>query len=315
MNNSFDHILMNAIFKCSGWRRTEDDEARKGFANLYHFTTENIYGYINKFDLNNKSLLTVGSSGDQVINASLFNCKNITVVDICPYTKFYFYLKKASILTLEYEEFLEFFCYSNYSKVNDGNKGIFNKEKFIKIRNILRLLDYEPYLFWDDLFQEFNSVQIRTGVFSEDYDYVNVLKKVNPYMYNEEYFKKTKEMIKNINPKFITDDICKIKLFEEFDNIWLSNIGTYYSIEELKEIVESLSLYLKENGQMLMCYLYETKEDTPYQEEWPDVYNLKKTIPLFKEYITEFYTFEGINGISNNDDDIKDSVLIYKKIK
>ena len=63
------------------------------------------------FDLKDKSLLTVGSSGDQVINASLKNCKDITVLDINPFTKYYFNLKKAAILTLKYEEFCKFFCY------------------------------------------------------------------------------------------------------------------------------------------------------------------------------------------------------------
>ena len=42
------------------------------FKLIYKFTTENISGYIKEFDFKNKSLLTVGSSGDQVINAYRF---------------------------------------------------------------------------------------------------------------------------------------------------------------------------------------------------------------------------------------------------
>ena len=78
MNNYFESVLTNAILRCEG-KYTYDDECRQGFSRIYPFTTENISGYIDKFDLGNKSLLTVVSSVDQVINASLFNCTDQTV--------------------------------------------------------------------------------------------------------------------------------------------------------------------------------------------------------------------------------------------
>ena len=39
------------------------------FYSIYPFTTENISGYIDCFDLDKHNLLTVGSSTDQVLNA------------------------------------------------------------------------------------------------------------------------------------------------------------------------------------------------------------------------------------------------------
>ena len=78
------------------------------FDKIYNFTTENIDGYIDKFDLKDKSLLTVGSSSDQVLNAFYCGCKDITLMDINPYIKEYFYLKKAAIITLDYEDFFKF---------------------------------------------------------------------------------------------------------------------------------------------------------------------------------------------------------------
>lgn len=56
-----------------------DDLGIGNFINIYPFTTENIAGYINEFELKDKSLLTVGSSGDQVINAALYDCQDITL--------------------------------------------------------------------------------------------------------------------------------------------------------------------------------------------------------------------------------------------
>lgn len=99
MTKNFEQYLKYDIDICEG------KFVDKIFAEIYPFTTENIYGYLNQFDLSNKSLLTLGSSCDQAINAIMHNCRDITVLDICPFTKFYFYLKKAAILSLSYEEF------------------------------------------------------------------------------------------------------------------------------------------------------------------------------------------------------------------
>lgn len=86
MCDNFEKVLNCAIDICEDkyikWKYSGS------FFRPYPFTTENISGYIKEFDLKNKSLLTLGSSGDQVINAALFNCRNIHVIDICPFTKF-----------------------------------------------------------------------------------------------------------------------------------------------------------------------------------------------------------------------------------
>ena len=65
--------------KCSGWAISYPFHT---FDKMYPFTTENISGYIDNFDLEGKSLLTVGSSCDQIYNASLKGCKDITILDI-----------------------------------------------------------------------------------------------------------------------------------------------------------------------------------------------------------------------------------------
>ena len=78
MEENFDIVLDNAIKRCEGLV-IYDKAFNKGFNQIYPFATENISGYIDKFDLKDKSLLTVGSSGDQVINAILYGCKKISV--------------------------------------------------------------------------------------------------------------------------------------------------------------------------------------------------------------------------------------------
>lgn len=117
---------------------------------IYPFTTENIAGYIDCFDLEDKTLLTVGSSGDQVINAALKGAREITLLDINPCAKYYYYLKEAGILEFSLAEFNKFFryirCY-DYPKYLNNNKKVFNKLYYRKIKDTLQALDNDSYLF------------------------------------------------------------------------------------------------------------------------------------------------------------------------
>lgn len=307
MKESFDQRLQCAIDICEGMFVDRE------FVQIYPFTTENISGYIKEFDLNNKSLLTLGSSSDQVINASMFDCKDISILDICPFTKFYFYLKKAAILSLSYEEFLFFFCYRSFYPHLKDNNDVFNKETFLKFKETLRLLDYESYLFWDELFSLYEPLKIRKEIFEYDEDKPSVLKVVNLYLKDELSFDKCRKSIKNINPKFIIGDIKNIKLDRNYDNIWLSNLGQYSEIEDLKNIVDSLFKNLNEEGKMLVCYLYQTTKDTEYREEWAKIYNLKEVYKVFNNYVLKLNSFIGLRGIMCDWEKSQDSVLIYKK--
>ena len=202
MNKYFESIVANAILHCEG-RCTDDDIFREGFSKIYPFTTENISGYISNFDLNNKSLLTVGSSGDQVINPTFYNCKDITVIDICPYTKFYFYLKKSALLTLNYNQFLNFFCYNDFPKTFEDNINAFNIKSYKKIYSVLRLLDYESYLFFDELFNLFDSKTIKENLMDFDESRNGVICGYNNYLRNEITYNILKKELHNISFKFI----------------------------------------------------------------------------------------------------------------
>lgn len=315
MNNYFESILRDAVFKCEGYY-VNDDINKRGFSRIYPFTTENISGYIEKFDLCGKSLLTVGSSLDQVINASLFGCKDQTIIDICPYTKYYFYLKKAAIIIFTYDEYFDFFCYDDYPRFCKKNKLVFDKNKYMKLKDILRLLDFESFLFWDELFSQFNSITIRENLFSNDEDRDIVLKTTNLYMRDKFYFDNVKKSIRDINPKFMIGDIFDIEINSVYDNIFLSNIGKYHDLEYFKLLIDKMVNNLNDNGKMLICYLYNTTIDSKYREEYADIYNLKKVYSLLGSYITSMETFCGVKGILFGDDKIgRDSVLIYNKHK
>ena len=312
MEEYFESVLLEAILRCDGCFFT-GDKLRKGFGQIYPFTTENINGYIKNFDLNNKSLLTVGSSADQVINASLFDCRDITVIDINPYTKFYFYLKLASIIDLSYDEFCLFFCYRDYPKYCKNNKDVFSKKLYEKVKSSLRILDYESYLFWDELFNTYNGEVIRKKLFSYDEYNLRVINNINLFMSSDEYFNVTKEKVKKIIPVFIIGDIFDITLDKKFDNIWLSNLGTYHKLNEVKLLVDKIYNNLNDNGKLLMCYLYETNEYSKYEVNWQEIYNLNKVFDKFSEYNLELVNFIGIRDIIFEKNRDNDAMILIKK--
>lgn len=108
------------------------------FMSIYSFSTENVKGYIDYFDLKNKSLLTVGSSGDQIINAYNKGCRDLTLIDINPFAKYYINLKIAGILSLTYQEF-ELFFFRNIGLHKNNSR--YNLELFNKLSNTLKAID------------------------------------------------------------------------------------------------------------------------------------------------------------------------------
>lgn len=309
---NFESILDGAIKRCEG-KIIDDPAFHKRFDKIYPFTTENISGYINEFNLIDRKLLTVGSSGDQVLNAIYKNCCDITVLDINPYTKFYYYLKTASIIELSKDEFLDFLRYKDYPDVFKENKNIFNKNYYEKLKLTLRLLDYESYLFWDELFNTYSGKQIRDNLFFMDEDRTTVIEKSNLYLNNQNY-EKLKEKLKKINPNFVNGDIFKKQLPELYDVIWLSNIGTYLSRHFLKKMTDKIDNVLNDNGELLISYLYQTIPTTKYQKGWNPIYNLEETLKKLEKYNPKFISFTGVKGLKFNDDSMKDSILVYKKI-
>lgn len=309
-NSDFYHLLDNAVKICNG---DYVEDFYQPFQSIYPFTTENISGYIDLFKLKNNSLLTVGSSGDHQINAALYDCKDITTIDICPYTKLYIYLKIACLIELTKKEFLRFLCYKGYPSTFKDNKDVFNLKIFYKIRDALRILDYESYLLWDELFQSFNPEEIRKMLFSSDEDRCQVIISCNPYLSSEIAYQEAKEKIKKAKLKFIIGDIFKESINDTFDNIWLSNIGTYKSRHFVKIMTSKMSELLKEDGTLLISYLYQTTKDTKYQEDWQLIYDLEKTFAILEAFYPELITFLGVKGIKFADKSIKDSILISKR--
>lgn len=308
MEKTFDDNMTSVI------RSMENGYLNNGMFNkIYPFTTENISGYYNKFTLNNKSLLTVGSSSDQALNAVLNGASNVTVVDLCPYTKYYYYLKKAALMSLNREEFIEFFA-STLNK-NNINKRMFNKESFDKISNNLKSLNFEAYMFWEELFKNYDVFDVRKVLFNSDEHTPKELKSMSPYLYNECAYRELRSRIEKSYINFITSDVFNSNIKEKYDSIWLSNISQYNTLEHLLEAYQKLiDNNLNDDGLLMLSYIYEISNQVIANGNY-DIYNIKKYEEAFNEYIICVDRFESVKSIGGEVTGSEDATVTFVKRK
>lgn len=307
---NFETDLVRATSICDGLFRSYEGE----FSRVYPFTTENISGYIDLFDFNNKSLLTVGSSGDQILNAYYNGCRDITLFDINRYAKYYVYLKIAGIISLSYEEFKCFFFKHTSSPFKD-NKYMFSKGLFNKIKDNLRYLDFESYLFFDELFSNYEGKKVRDRLFNDDEDRYRVIIGSNNYLRDEDSYNELKRKLKSIYFNFIRGNIFEDDITGMFDNIFLSNLCTTSGLDKLKELLIKLdSCNLKDKGSILLAYLWDIKFDsTKYSKDWIDAYKIPIVKEKLSEFITEAHNITGVKDILFEDNFCNDLVLVYRK--
>jgi hypothetical protein len=287
------------------------------FSTIFPFTNVNIGGYFPLFDFKDKSFLTIGSSCDPIINAAYLGCAEQTLIDINPFTKEYFWLKKACLMVLDRKEFKNYFCYRNYFPHLVDNRNALNLESFEKITPHLRIFDYESYLFWKILFSKYKGEQIRRNLFTLDEENGNVLEKTNLYLRDDNSYTKAREAMRAVVPKIIESDIYKYDDFGSYDNINLANLAqfarTSKDLVNFKCLVDKLADHLNIDGTMLVAYLFDTVKNTKYENNYPIVFNLPVTIELLKEYSSEFVTFTSPTGILWEDDRKPDSAIVFRK--
>lgn len=280
------------------------------FHTIYPFATENINDYTKYFDLKDKSLLTVGSSGDQAINALLEGSKDVTVLDICPYTEMYYYLKIAGILALDKDEFMNFFsthiCYGR-------NPYSFNSKTYDRIKDSLRHVSNEGYEFWNALFSKYPGHIVRTHLFTNDERDKNSVIRFNNYLANDENYEKVKEIVMHNKVKFINGSISSFKSDKKFDNIWLSNIAAYLSISDIRNMFLDFLPYLNEDGKMLLAYIYHVCNGYTNINPHYSNHKAEDLYELLKDYKFGQEEFEGVQSISYGKKNSIDKILTYKK--
>lgn len=298
---------------------------------LYPFCNENIGELFSYFDFRDKNVLSVLASSDQILDMHLRGAKNITTFDINWMTKYYYYLKKAAIMSgISFEEFVEYFCFEDYDK--GCNRTAFNQDTFERIRNYL---PEDMKIFWSRLYNSYSPQDIRVpyGMFTIDENSKDVLSGTVAY-FNEENFEILRETIHNLNINFINSDIKTLPIYLEgkYDIMYFSNIiqyteGLFKNYNELdnitnqksqllkfKNLLNQFYKYLVPGGYCLVGYLYEPE----YTDRDVAIFNKKLRKEIFNE---DNYFYLYIRAVQNFQRKMKfdvisqkqDTCLVYKR--
>ena len=192
---------------------------------------------------------------------------------------------------------------------------MFSEEIFNKIKNNLRQFDYESYLFFDELFSLYSPDKIRDELFNDDEDRTIVIKGMNKYLQDEQSYNKIKAIIKKIHFEYQCGNIFEDNINGNFDNIFLSNLCSITSLENLKTLLQKLDKNnLNSKGSVLFGYLWNISFNSKnYQNNWKDIYKIPIVKEFFKDYISQYYPIIGPRDILRKEDTKSDLILIYRK--
>lgn len=220
----------------------------------FAISNEQLAKVFDNLNLTNKKVLTVGSSGDQVLNSILCGSKDVTIIDANIYSQYFIEYKLAFIKNLDFNNFKnlfikpEFFDWKIYAKISH--------ELSPKVKQ-----------FWDTLILEidndsysdkFSSKTIKDNMLMVDHTDRHSL-----FYKDEKVYNKLQKLLKNADLKinYITaelEDFPKI-LNQKYHYINLSNIYDYYMQNKQKftKIIEELyEKNLYNNGSMVVNYCF-----------------------------------------------------------
>lgn len=223
----------------------------------YVFTNENVAGYVKKFNLQGKDVLTVAASGDHVFECLLAGAKSVETFDINANQRLVMELKSHMIKNLPYEHFMDFFFES---------KNLFNSKIIQPIFDTFsqKLQNYVTSFYKQRLNSPIKSMFI-------DYDYIDI--KNISYLADKEKYNQLARKIPNKIPFFNTE-IHQIPYLSKkcYDIIFMSNIYDYlYNTEVIDPYNKLVRCYnlllrplsefnLKQNGYIVFHYLWDTEQ-------------------------------------------------------
>lgn len=274
-----DDIVLAQQIVSGKYSNYDDSKVYHDNSFIYKFSNEMI-SYYHKYLENRKKALIITASGDQILNSILAGTYDITSCDISRFPKYFFELKKAAILSLTKDEYLDFFL------KDDCYDDILNDDLYDKIRENLKEENKE---FWDGLFQFFEGGEIyNSQLFSHEIITPYTVISRNNYMKDDNY-EKLQQQIKKVNVNHKVGDIRDILLTDnnKYDLVNLSSIIYFYR-SDYKELLKNINL--NEKG-IVLSYLFDNKRKRKYEE-----------IFFEEEFTLDYLT-------------PNDCTLVYKKVK
>ena len=221
---------------------------------IYPFSNENLPETYDYLDPEGKKVLTVGSSGDQVLLALAKDAKKITLIDANPMSLAYLELKLAALKCLKQEEYMDMFY------------GDFLSHKYYaKVSHLL-----SPYVreFWEELYlnssiQEF--YKCNRFLFQPTMPREKAKSRINAYFNVSELYDNAKANLGKceIDFKCASLDQFASSVDDKYDIILLSNVCDYVRQENLYYQIFALGHRLNNNGKIEMSYHF-----TSQKQDW-----------------------------------------------
>jgi len=195
-------------------------------SSVYKTTNENMcdHNYVELLK-NNKSVLSVIGSGDQILNAILYDSFNIDAFDINRFAKYYLEFKMAAVMTLSYDEYLSFF-YDNKTFKRKNYQRIVNNMKGDPQEFWDSIADYKGLIIGKDKFKPnrvYNSGLFIKGEIPRERAVID-----NPYLNRENYYL-LREKLKDARINYYKGNISELSksIDKSYDFVNLSNICMY----------------------------------------------------------------------------------------
>ena len=234
-----------------------EDERKRNFTleNIFGFSNEDLQHLFSHLPVQDKRVATVGSSGDQVLNAIDYGAKEVTFIDGNPYAIPAVELKLSAIKNLSYDEFMEYWTHD----------GLLNHKFYSKISHDL---SEDTKMFWETLLLETGDAGKEV---LERFSHAGSFRRTNkldikpfPIMaYGSEFYRdpkrynELKAKMPQCKVECIHADLSQFGqvLHGKYDAILLSNIFDYVDKKEFCKIVKDLEQNcLAEGGKMQLHY-------------------------------------------------------------
>ena len=192
-------------------------------------------------NLCDKKILSVTSSGDQILHSVLAGATNITGFDINRFCKYYSALKIAMVKRYNYSEFREkikdLIIAISSAKFSDRSRSV-----FIQIFNeVFIYLTDDEINFWSSYFEFKNEDKCISSIGTLELDIFD-----NAYSYHKNYYM-IKDNLRNCMINYLDKDIISVIDGVTYDYINISNILDYAGDKKV-EILTNLHKGLNEDG-------------------------------------------------------------------
>jgi len=223
----------------------------------FGYSNEDLKTIFEQLSVEGKSVATVGSSGDQALNAIYYGAKSVTLIDGCQFAEPITRLKIAAIKNLDLQEFLKYWTTGK----------ILDHKTYAKISHDL---DENTKMFFDTIMLEnCEDSMIELDLIIIPY-WANKYYRGSEFFIDESKYELLKTKLAQANIEYVCADLSEFSTkLGKYDRILLSNIYDYVDSNDFFKVIKDLRKNnLKMNGKMQMYYDLQCYKHDMFFEEF-----------------------------------------------